>query len=167
MIIWRYARFERDRCFSAKRLDPTMYSTLWLVMNHYNPETKEQSKVCVEKWSMANQSSSGQEFRQTNGDDFLYDSGLIKYIMLEPGATINVSWYANTCLPLKSSKTYSNREQFTLFKISCFMTIITRPHRTWITSKVLSENYVESYINPPYSSDLSPYDIFLFPKLKN
>ena len=35
-----------------------------------------------------------------------------------------------------------------------------------ITSEFLLENYVEQCQNLPYSSDLSPCDFFLFPKMK-
>ena len=39
-------------------------------------------------------------------------------------------------------------------------------HRAWITNKFLLENHVDQYDNAAYSSDLSPCDFFLFPKLK-
>ena len=39
-------------------------------------------------------------------------------------------------------------------------------HPAWITNEFLLENHVEQYQNPAYSSDLSPYDFFLFPKTK-
>ena len=42
----------------------------------------------------------------------------------------------------------------------------TKPHRTWITNEFLLENHVEQYQNLAYSPDLSPFDFFLFPKLK-
>ena len=41
-----------------------------------------------------------------------------------------------------------------------------KPHPAWITNEFLLENHVEQYQNPAYSSDLSPYDFFLFPKPK-
>ena len=41
-----------------------------------------------------------------------------------------------------------------------------KPHWAWITNEFLLKNHVEQYQNPAYSPDLSPYDFFLFPKLK-
>ena len=41
-----------------------------------------------------------------------------------------------------------------------------KPHRTWITNEFLLKNHVEQYQNAAYSPDLSPFDFFLFPKLK-
>ena len=41
-----------------------------------------------------------------------------------------------------------------------------KSHRTWITNEFLLKNHVEQYENAVYSSDWSPCDFFLFPKLK-
>ena len=41
-----------------------------------------------------------------------------------------------------------------------------KPHWPWITNEFLLKNHVEQYQNPAYSPDLSPYNFFLFPKLK-
>ena len=41
-----------------------------------------------------------------------------------------------------------------------------KPRRTWIANEFFLKNHVEQYRNLPYSSDLSPCDFFLFPKLK-
>ena len=41
-----------------------------------------------------------------------------------------------------------------------------KPDWAWITNEFLLENHVEQYESAAYSSDLSPYDFFLFPKPK-
>ena len=97
---------------------------------------------------------------------FFMKSGLIKSIPLETGATINASWYVNICLP-QVFKTVLEWRKSTGLRGVIFHDDNARPHRAWITNEFLVENHVESYPNPPYSSDLSPCDFFLFPKLKN
>ena len=42
----------------------------------------------------------------------------------------------------------------------------TKLYRAWITNEFLPENHVEQYENATYSPDRSPFDFFLFPKLK-
>ena len=47
-----------------------------------------------------------------------------------------------------------------------FLNDNAKPHRAWTISESLLENHIEQYENAAYSSDLSPCDFFLFPKLK-
>ena len=41
---------------------------------------------------------------------FFMKSGLIKSVLLERGATVNASWYVNTCLPQVFSAVSERRE---------------------------------------------------------
>ncbi|CAF4222144.1 unnamed protein product [Rotaria sp. Silwood2] len=131
---------------------------------HYDPELKEQSKV----W-MATTDPRPTKIHRTRSAgkrmvaSFFMKSGLIKSVQLETGATVNASWYVNTCLPQVFKAVSERRETRGLI----FHDDNARPHRAWITNEFLLENHVEQYPNPPYSPDLSPCDFFLLPKLKN
>jgi histone-lysine N-methyltransferase SETMAR len=134
---------------------------------HYDPETKEQSKVWVSKTDprptkVHRNKSSGKRMVAV----FFMKSSLIKAVPLETGETLNASWYINTCLP-QVFKTVSERRPRSGLRGLILHDDNATPHRAWITNEFLTENHVESYPNPPYSPDLSPCDFFLFPKLKN
>ena len=92
-------------------------------------------------------------------------SGLIKAVPLETGATVNASWYVNTCLPQVFSVVSERREKRGLLGL-IFHDDNAKSSRAWITNAFLLEHHVEQYQNPPYSPDLSPCNFFLFPKLK-
>ena len=96
---------------------------------------------------------------------FFMKSGLIKSVPLETSVTVNASWYVNTCLPQVFSAVSERRETRGLRGL-IFHDDDANPHRIRITNEFLLENYVEQYQNPAYSSNLSPCDFFLFPKLK-
>ncbi|CAF4708260.1 unnamed protein product, partial [Rotaria sp. Silwood2] len=85
---------------------------------------------------------------------FFMKSGLIKSVQLETDATVNSSWYANTCLP-QVFKAVSERREERGLRGLIFHDDNVRPHRAWITNEFLLENHVEQYPNPPYSPDLS------------
>ena len=89
-------------------------------------------------------------------------SGLTKAAPLETGATVNASWYVNTCLPQVLSTMSERRETRGLI----FHDDNAKAHRAWITNEFFLGNYVEQYENAAYSPDFSPYDFFWFPKLK-
>ena len=95
---------------------------------------------------------------------FFMKSGLIKSVLLETSATVNASWYVNTCLPQVFSVVSERRETRGLRGL-IFQHDNAKPHRAWITNEFLLENHIEQYQNPAYSPDLSPCD-FLFLKLK-
>ena len=90
--------------------------------------------------------------------------GLIKLVPLEIGATVKASWYVNTCLPVFSGVS-EGRETRGLRGL-IFHDDNAKSHRAWFTNEFLLKNHVEQYEIPVYSPYLSPYDFFLFPKLK-
>ncbi|CAF3177204.1 unnamed protein product [Rotaria sp. Silwood2] len=134
---------------------------------HYDPELKEQSKA----WMSTTDPRPTKIHRTKSAGKrmvaiFFMKSGLIKSVPLETGATVNASWYVNTCLP-QVFKAVSERRETRGLRGLIFHDDNARPHRAWITNEFLLENHVEQYPNPPYSPDLSSCDFFLFQKLKN
>ena len=95
---------------------------------------------------------------------FFMKSGLIKPVLLETEATVNDSWYVNTCLPQVFSAVSERRETQGLRGL-IFHDDNAKLYQAWITNEFLLENHVEQYENAAYSPDLSPCD-FLFAKLK-
>ena len=96
---------------------------------------------------------------------FFMKSALIKPVPLEKGATMNASWYVNTCLPQVFSAVSERRETQGLRSL-IFHDDNPKSHQAWITNEVLLENHVKQYQNPAYFPALNPCDFFLFPKLK-
>ena len=80
---------------------------------------------------------------------FFMKSGLIKAVPLETGATVNVGWYVNTCLPQVFSAVSERRETRDLI----FHDDNAKSHRAWITNEFFLENHVEQYQNAAYSPD--------------
>ncbi|CAF4608607.1 unnamed protein product, partial [Rotaria sp. Silwood2] len=157
-IIHDYLNLRKSRCV----FDIITGDESWFY--HYDPELKEQSKV----WMSTTDPRPTKIHRTKSAGKrmvaiFFMKSGLIKSVQLETCATVNASWYINTCLPQVFKAVSERRETRGL----TFHDDNARPHRAWIKNEFLLENHVEQYPNPPYSPDLSPCDFFLFPKLKN
>ena len=83
---------------------------------------------------------------------FFMKSGLIKPVPLEIGATVDASWYVNTCLPQVFSSVSERRETQGLRGL-IFHDDNAKPHRAWITNEFLLEKHVEQYENAAYSPD--------------
>ena len=83
---------------------------------------------------------------------FFMKPGLIKPVPLETGATVNASWYVNTCLPQVFSVVSERRETRGLRGL-IFHDNNAKAHQTWTTNGQLLENHVEQYRNPAYSPD--------------
>jgi hypothetical protein len=67
---------------------------------HYDPKTKEQSKV----WISKTDSRPAKVHRNTCAEKrmvviFFVKSGLLKSVPLEAGGSLTASWYVNICLP--------------------------------------------------------------------
>ena len=133
---------------------------------HYDPEVKEQWKGCL---STTDQRPSKVHWNKSAGKRmvavFFMKSGLIKPVPLEIGATVNDRWYVNTCL-WQVFAAMSERRETRGLRSLIFHDDNAKPHRAWITNEFFLENHVEQYRNPPNPPDLSPWDFFLFPKLK-
>ena len=87
-------------------------------------------------------------------------SGFIKAVSLETGATMDASWYVNTCLWQIFSAVSERRETRGLRGV-IFHDDNKKPLRAWMTNEFLLENHVEQYQNVGYSPALSPCDCFL------
>ena len=133
---------------------------------YYDPELKEQWKVCL---STTDQRPSKVHWNKSAGKRMVavcfMKFGLIKPVPLETGATVNTSWYVNTCVPQVFSTVSEWRETKGLRRL-IFHDDNAKPHRAWITNEFLLENHVEQNGSGAYSPDLSLCDFFLFRKLK-
>ena len=76
-------------------------------------------------------------------------SALIKPVLLETGATVNASWYVNTCLPQVFSAVSQRRERRSVI----FHDDNAKSHRAWINNEFLLENHIEQYENTADSPD--------------
>jgi histone-lysine N-methyltransferase SETMAR len=156
-------RFEKGR--SNRVFDIITGDESWFY--HYDPTTKEQSKVRVSKSDIRPTKvhrirSSGKRMVSI----FFMKSGLIECIPLEPGDTVNASWYVNVCLP-NVFRAVSEWRKKTGIRGLILHDDNAKPHRALITNGFLAKNHIQSYPNPPYSPDLSPCDFFLFPELND
>jgi [histone H3]-lysine36 N-dimethyltransferase SETMAR len=156
-------RFEEGR--SRRVFDIITGDESWFY--HYDPETKEQSKMWVPKeghrpMKVRRNRSSGKRMVAI----FFMKSGLIESIPLESGASVNADWYVNNCLS-QVFDVVSQRRDKTGLRGLILRDDNARPHRAWTTNEFLAQNRVESYRNPPYSPHLSPCDFFLFGRLKS
>ncbi|CAF1549287.1 unnamed protein product [Adineta ricciae] len=159
---YSFERFEEGR--SRRVYDIITGDESWFY--HFDPETKEQSKVWVSKTDqrptkVRRNRSSGKRMVAF----FFMKSGLIKSVTLESDQNITAAWYVNHCLP-QLFEAVSQRRKKSALRNLILHDDNARPHRAWTTTEFLTQNSVESYQNPPYSPDLSPCDFFLFPRLK-
>ncbi|CAF4124133.1 unnamed protein product, partial [Rotaria magnacalcarata] len=73
---------------------------------HYDPELKEQSKV----WMSTTDPRPTKVHRNKSAGKRIVAIFFMKYVPLETGATVNASWYANTCLPQVFTAVSEGRE---------------------------------------------------------
>ena len=120
---------------------------------HYDPQLKEQSKVCL---STTDQHPSKVRRNKSAGKRmvvvFFMKSALIKPVPLETGATMNASWYVNTCLPQVFSA-LSERKEMRSLRGFIFHDDNAKPYRAWINNEFLLENHAAQYENAAYSPD--------------
>jgi len=133
-------------------------------IHHYTPETKQQSKQRISPGESAPKKaktvpSAGKImatiFRDTNG--------VILVDFLEKGRTITGQYYSEFLdhFDKKLKETRPN-----LAKKRCCFTTITHQHIHPELSPPNCLNRVMNCSPPPYSPDLVPCDIFLFPNMK-
>ncbi|CAF1911269.1 unnamed protein product [Rotaria magnacalcarata] len=92
---------------------------------HYDPELKEQSKV----WMSTTDPRPTKVYRNKSAGKrmvaiFFVKSGLIKFVPLETGATVNATAGMSTHAYHKSSQPYLNEEKREVFEVSFFMSIM-------------------------------------------
>ncbi|CAH2013217.1 unnamed protein product [Acanthoscelides obtectus] len=122
----------------------------------YEPENKRQSAVWVFQ---------GEEkpTKSSMVAAFVSKAGHIATIPLNEQRTVTADWYTTICLPKFITE---------LRKINPERRIILHQgnassHTAQKTRQYLTEENVELLDHPPYSPNLSPYDLFTFPQIKN
>ena len=71
---------------------------------------------------------------------FFTKSALIQLVPLETGATVNISWYANTCLPQVFSTVSERRETRGLRGIIFYDDNAKSQNEVWMSNEFLLEN---------------------------
>ncbi|CAH1984058.1 unnamed protein product [Acanthoscelides obtectus] len=126
---------------------------LWIYC--YQPENKRQSAV----WVFQGEEKRTKVIRSRS----VSKTGHIATIPLNEQITVTADWYTTICLPKVITQ---------LRKINPERRIILHQdnassHTAQRTRQYLTEENVELLDHPPYSPDLSPNDLFTFPKIKN
>ncbi|CAH1977988.1 unnamed protein product [Acanthoscelides obtectus] len=130
----------------------------------YEPENKRQLAV----WVFQDEENPRKVIRSRSVSKnmvttFVSKAGHIATIPLNQQRTVTVDWYTTICLPKVITE---------LRKINPERRIILHQddassHTAKKTRQYLPEENVELLDHPPYSPDLSPNDLFTFPKIKN
>ncbi|CAH2015012.1 unnamed protein product [Acanthoscelides obtectus] len=118
------------------------------------------SKMCEEKLAKVTRSRSVSKKMVA---PFVSKAGHIATIPLNEQRIVTANWYTTICLPKVITE---------LRKINPERRIILHQdnassHTAQKTRQYLTEENVELLDHPPYIPDLSPYDFFTFPKIKN
>ncbi|CAF1196972.1 unnamed protein product [Rotaria sp. Silwood1] len=134
-------RFEEGQ--SRRVFDTITGDESWFY--HYDPATKEESKVWVSKTDprptkVHRNKSSGQIMVAV----FFMKSGLIKSVPLETGVTLYARWYVNPCLP-QVFKTVSKRRPRSGLRGLILHDDNARSHRAWIINNFLAKNRVGEF----------------------
>ncbi|CAF2265348.1 unnamed protein product [Rotaria magnacalcarata] len=117
----RWVPFEEGQ--SRRIFDVITGNESWFY--HYDPELKEQSKV----WMSTTDPRPTKVYRNKSAGKrmvaiFFVKSGLIKFVPLETGATVNATAGMSTHAYHKSSQPYLNEEKREVFEVSFFMSIM-------------------------------------------
>ena len=133
------------------------------LVHHYDPESKQQSKEFRHKTSLSPKKfkvfSSARKMLLT----IIWDSkGVVHTEFVEKGNTVNSTKYVNTLEKLKARLRRVRSE-----KVSNIHHDNARPHTSLETRTALDRLGLRTLPHPPYSPDLAPSDLFLFPKVKD
>jgi len=96
---------------------------------------------------------------------FFRRTGPVAIVPIEKGKTVNAQWYTETCLSTAFAELEQQRPK------TCVRGILlhqdnARPHVAARTLDFLHHVGVQLLPHPPYSPDLAPCDLFLFPEVK-
>ena len=92
--------------------------------------------------------------------------GLIESFALKSGASISAQLYITKSLS-RVLDAVAERQEKTRLRRLTFHDDNAQLHHALMTIEYSTENRIKSYQNPPYSTDMSLCDFFLFQKLKN
>ena len=134
-------------------------------ISHFDPETKEQSKVWMRRGSDPPVKAAKSAWKKKIMLTAFFDrTGALTLDFLEEGATINSDRY---CQSLKKMKTdYRNKRRGHSSKDLLLLHDNATPHVSKKTKETLESLGILVIDHPPYSPDLSPCDFFLFGRLK-
>ena len=135
-------------------------------ISHFEPETKQQSKVWTLKGSdppiKAARSAWKKKIMLTA---FFDQKGVITLDFLEEKATINSDRYCESLKKMKAD--FQNKHRGQSSRTISLLHDNATPHVSKKTQEVVSHLGITIIIeHPPYSPDLSPCDFFLFGRIK-
>ena len=132
----------------------------------YDPETKQQSS----QWKSLG-SPRPKKARQSRSMTksmlivFFDIQGIVHHEFAPEGQTVNAEFYCNVFCRLRED---IRRKRPELWRVGNWLLHDdNKPsHRALITREFLAHNSIITLLHSPYSPDLAPCDLFLFPKLK-
>lgn len=131
---------------------------------HFDPETKQQSKVWALKGSDSPVKAKRDQHCKKIMLTFFFDQeGPLTIDFLEPNSTINSDRYAETLTKLKFDIRNKRR---TAMKPHLLLHDNARPHTAKKTLDHVNNLNFDLLSHPPYSPDLAPCDYAIFPLLK-
>ena len=154
-----------DDCGGTKAFLSRLVTSDESWISHFDPETKEQSKVWMRRGSDPPVKAAKSAWKKKIMLTAFFDrTGALTLDFLEEGATINSDRY---CQSLKKMKTdYRNKRRGHSSKDLLLLHDNATPHVSKKTKETLESLGILVIDHPPYSPDLSPCDFFLFGRLK-
>ncbi|GAB1597971.1 serine-rich adhesin for platelets-like isoform X6 [Argonauta hians] len=92
--------------------------------------------------------------------NFFNKSGNLASILLKDKSKVNPSWYLTKCLPELFEKLKDKRQGILLHHSN--ITVLTAA----VTMDYLTENSIQLITHPAHSPDLSPWEYFIYPRVK-
>ena len=134
-------------------------------IHHYQPETKEQSKQWVEAGERPPKKAKVIPSAGKVMATVFWDSqGVILIDFLEKGKSITGEYYASLLSNLVQE--IKEKRPHLAKKKPLFLQDNAPAHKSAVATAKLFELRSENLQHPPYSPDLAPSDIFLFPNME-
>jgi len=96
---------------------------------------------------------------------FFDQKGTVRKEFVPPGQTVNAEFYVEVLRRLRENVRRKRPDQWQ--NNTCLLHHDNAPaHAALLTRRFLTDNKMTVVPHPPYSPDLAPSDLFLFPKLK-
>ena len=133
---------------------------------HYDPQTKQQSREwCEVGYGPPTKVRRTQFTKKQIYAIFFNTTGVKTVVPLEPGGTINSTWYTESCLPKVIEAIHVQRPG-TGLRGTFLHHDNASSHRSKMTRQFVEESGLQLLPHPPYSPDLAPCDFWLFPRIK-
>ena len=154
-----------DDCGGAEELLSNLVTSDESWISHFDPETKERSKVWALKGSDPPLKAVRSAWRKNIVLTASFDRyGIVTLDFLEEGVTINSDRYCQSLKKMKSD--FRNKRRGQSCKGIRLLHDNATPHVPKKTRDSLECLEIFTIEHPPYSPDLSPCDFFLFGRLK-